>query len=131
MILIEWLRRLWYFLNRSRFERDLQQEMDAHRELMGEPQRFGNTLRLREQSRDVWGWNWLDGLQRDLRYGFRGLRRERTFATAAILTLSLGVATITTVFSVADSELWKPLPHPRTCRSCAEGPGSARRRPSA
>ena len=39
--------------------------MEAHRELMGEPARFGNTLQLRERSRDVWGWAWLDALGRD------------------------------------------------------------------
>jgi putative ABC transport system permease protein len=80
---------------------------------MSEPRRFGDTLRLREASRDAWGWNWLDALQRDLRYGLRGLRREPTFGMAAIVTLALGIATTTTVFSVADSELWRELPYPR------------------
>ena len=51
------------------------------------------------------GWLW-----RDIRHGFRSLRREPTFALTAILTLALGVATTTTVFSVVDAELWKPLP---------------------
>jgi predicted permease len=113
MFFTEWLRRLWYLLNRSRIERELQQEMDAHREMMGEPVRFGNSLRLREESRDVWGWNWLDAICRDVRHGLRGLRREPTFAAAAILTLGLGIATTTTVFSVVDSELWRPLPFPQ------------------
>ncbi len=112
MIIAEWLRRIWYLVNRRRFEQSLQQEMEAHREMLGDPVRFGNTLRLREESRDVWQWNWLDNLQRDLRYGLRGLRREPTFALTAILTLALGIATTTTVFSVADSQLWKPLPFP-------------------
>src|SRR5262245_38356587 len=112
MFFNEWLRRLSYLLNRSRIERELQQEMDAHREMMGEPVRFGNTLRLREESRDVWGWNWFDAICRDVRHGLRGFRREPTFAIAAILTLALGIATTTTVFSVVDSELWRPLPYP-------------------
>src|SRR5215471_15384020 len=56
----EWLRRIGYLFNRRRIERDLQREMEMHREMMGEPVRFGNMLRLREESRDVWGWNWLD-----------------------------------------------------------------------
>src|SRR5262245_44472212 len=112
MFFTEWLRRLWYLLNRSRIERELQQEMAAHREMMGEPVRFGNTLRLREESRDVWGWNWLDAISRDVRHGLRGFRREPTFAAAAILTLALGIASTTTVFSVVDSELWRPLPFP-------------------
>jgi putative ABC transport system permease protein len=49
---------------------------------------------------------------RHLRHAFRGLRAERTFALTAILTLALGVGTVTTIFSVADAELWKPLPYP-------------------
>jgi putative ABC transport system permease protein len=119
MWIAEWVRRLYYLLNRSRLERDLQQEMEAHRAMMREPARFGNTLRLGEASRDAWGWSWLDALQRDVRYGLRGLRREPTFAVAAILTLALGIATTTTVFSIADSELWKALPYPRPERLVA------------
>jgi hypothetical protein len=68
MRLTQWLRRLGYLLNRSRLERELQQEMDGHREMMGDPVRFGNTLRLREESRDLWGWNWLDSISRDIRF---------------------------------------------------------------
>jgi putative ABC transport system permease protein len=108
----EWFRRVWYLLNRSRFERSLQKEMEAHREMMGEPIRFGNALRLREESSDVWGWNRLDGLYRDLKYGIRRLQREMTFTMAATFTLALGIATSTTAFGVADAELWKPLPYP-------------------
>lgn len=54
----------------------------------------------------------IDWLWRDVRHGVRGLRREPTFTLTATLTLALGVATITTVFSVVDAELWKPLPFP-------------------
>jgi putative ABC transport system permease protein len=75
--------------------------------------KFGNTLRLREESRDSWGWNWLDAIGRDLRQGLRGLWREPAFALATILTLALGIGTTTTVFSVVDSELWRPLPFPQ------------------
>ena len=63
----EWLRRIWYLINRGRFERELRQEMEAHRDMMGGPRQFGNTLRLREESRDIWGWNWIDDILRDLR----------------------------------------------------------------
>ena len=44
----EWMRRLWYLLNRRRFEAALEQDMEAHRAMMGDPVRFGNRLRLRE-----------------------------------------------------------------------------------
>jgi hypothetical protein len=68
---MEWLRRVWYLLNRRRLERELSREMESHRLMMGEPKQFGNALRLREESRDVWGWNWLDDLWRDVRFGVR------------------------------------------------------------
>ena len=32
-------------------------------------------LRLREESRDAWGWLWLDRMQQDLRYALRTLRK--------------------------------------------------------
>jgi predicted permease len=50
-------------------------------------------------------------LFRDLTIAARGLRREPTFASTAMLALTIGVATMTTTFSVADAELWKPLPY--------------------
>jgi hypothetical protein len=63
----EWVRRLQYILNRRKHDEDLRREMQIHREMMGEPRRFGNSLRLREESRDVWGWTWLDNLSKDVR----------------------------------------------------------------
>ena len=48
----------------------------------------------------------------DARHALRRLWREPTVALTATLTLALGVATTTTVFSVVDAELWKPLPFP-------------------
>lgn len=48
-------RRLWFLLNRQRLARELADEMTAHRETMGEPRRFGNTLRLREEAADALG----------------------------------------------------------------------------
>ena len=43
-----WPRRIWYFLNRRRLERELEREMASHRAMMAEPRDFGSTLRLRE-----------------------------------------------------------------------------------
>ena len=39
----EWLRRLSYLIRRRRFERELEREMESHRQMIGEPRRFGNT----------------------------------------------------------------------------------------
>lgn len=108
----EWLRRIWFLLNRSRVEAALQREMDAHRAMMRDPVRFGNTLQLREQSRDVWGWGWLDDIARDLRLAVRGLRRTPSFAIVAVASLGLGFALTAVTVSVVNAYLIRSLPYP-------------------
>jgi hypothetical protein len=73
-------RRLWYLLNRSRFERELREDMDAHRALKGASgPPFGNDLRLRDEALDAWGWRWLERLTQDLRFASRLLWRSPVF----------------------------------------------------
>src|SRR5215475_10136761 len=47
----------------------------------------------------------------DLRYGFRQLRRNRGFASTAVLTLTLGIGANVALFSVVRNVLIKPLPY--------------------
>jgi putative ABC transport system permease protein len=58
----------------------------------------------------------LDGLQREITYAVRTLRRSRGFAIAAMLTLALGIGANTAIFSVMYGVLWKPLPFPESSR---------------
>ncbi len=102
-------RRIWYFLNRRRMERLLESEMAAHREVMGDPRRFGNVLKLREEATDVWVWRWLDAAAQDLRYGLRVLRRVPSFSLTAFVILTAGVGLNLTFFHLLNVAALQPL----------------------
>jgi hypothetical protein len=113
---------------RRKMENDIERDMRDHIEMetrdnidRGMPpeearyaavRRFGNTMRIAEETRAVWRREWVDRMFQDARHAFRGLRRNPVFAVAAILTLALGMGMSTAVFSVVNSVLIKPLPYP-------------------
>jgi predicted permease len=107
----EFFRRLSYFLNRSRRERELADEMDFHREMAARSGHiaFGNALHLREESREAWGWTALDRLRQDLRYAARMLWRSPGFTLAAVLMLAIGIGVNVAVFGFFDLMVLRPL----------------------
>jgi predicted permease len=72
---------------------------------------FGNPALIREQTRAIWSWNWLESLARDLRYGLRTLRRTPGFTLIAIVVMALGIGANVALFTVVRSVLLKPLPY--------------------
>jgi predicted permease len=80
---------------------------------------FGNVTLLQERSREEWQWAALESVLADLKLTLRRLRKSPGFATTVLLTIALGIGANTTVFSVINSVLLKPLRYPDASRLAA------------
>lgn len=72
---------------------------------------FGSVALTMEDTRGIWGGQWLEQLAFDLRYAARSMARTPGFALAAVLSLAIGIGATTALFSVLQHVAWQPLPY--------------------
>ena len=110
---------------RNRMTRDLDSEIADHIEReteinieRGMPaeearyaalRKFGNVTRVKEEVREVWSVVWLDQLLQDVRVGLRMLRHNPGFTAVVTLTLALGIAANTYIFTMVDTLVLHPM----------------------
>ncbi len=128
--MIEWLRDFWAraaaILHRTRRDQDFDDELAAHIALAtdeavarGAPPddarrlalaKFGGLDAAREIHRDARGWPLLESVVRDGQRAIRLLRRSPIVTAAAVASLALGMGGATTMFSILNGLVLRPLP---------------------
>ena len=117
------------FRNLSRHgavERDLDEEVRAHLELLVDEYRatgmedaaarraarleLGGTGQVKDAVRDVRRGMWLEHVWQDVRYALRIFRRSPGFAATAVVSLAVGIAAATGLFSIVHAALLNPFP---------------------
>src|SRR5213083_245777 len=112
----EILRRLAFYFKRKRFDRELDAEMRFHLEMKARAKvhdgaqpmaaqsearrQFGNETRLKERSREMWSFRWIETTGKDLQYGLRMIRKSPVFASVVILSLALAIGANTAIFTL-------------------------------
>ena len=121
------LRSLWRnLLHRDHLDRDVEEELRAAFETLvdenigagmdrSEARRaaslaFGRVESIRDSVRDVRAGAGVDSFVQDVRYGVRVLRRDPLSMLTAALSLAVGIAATTTIFTVANGLLLRVAP---------------------
>jgi predicted permease len=114
------------FRRKKRSLEDFQAEIESHLKLEADEIRdatpavdadsaaqrtFGNVATVQEQWYESDRWMLFEHLGRELRHGVRQIKRRPGFSLFVILTLAIGMGANSTIFSVVEAVLLRPLPY--------------------
>src|SRR5262245_3514946 len=120
----------WRVFRRRQKEQDLDEEIQGHlkMEILQRIERgespddaranairdCGNVTLGKEATRRAWGWQAIDSVEQDLRYGLRFtnpmFRKEFSVSLVTVLTLALAIGTNTALFSWLNAVIFKVPP---------------------
>ena len=117
--------RIRHFGRRRAAERELEEELRAHRAMTEEKfqregmsaqesreaaaRSFGNMTLALEDSRGAWNFAWLESLLQDIRYALRCFRNAPLFSLTVILTIGLALGLNTTLFTAFNAYVLAPF----------------------
>ncbi len=75
-------------------------------------QRFGDLTVMQDRGYRIRGGGIMESVMQDVRYAGRMIARQPRFSAIVILTIALAMGVSTSLFSIADATLLRPLPFP-------------------
>src|SRR6185503_18990758 len=97
-------------------DENLARGMSAEEARYAARRKLGNPVRIREEIHLMNSAGILETLWQDVRYGLRQLAGDRGFTTVAVLTLGLGIGSVTVMYSVIHNVLLDPFPYAHSNR---------------
>src|SRR6476620_8436369 len=120
------MKRLLNWFRLRKLESDLDRELKYHidrlvSDLMDsglpEPEarrqaalQLGGATQIREEVRDIWLSRWLRDFLYDLRFAARSFLRSPSFTATTVLSLAIGIAAATAIYSLVDQVILHALP---------------------